>query len=237
MIRKAALSLFVIGASGAYVWGQSTAPSDSTVALPPPASTAPPTRVAIEPRLIVREATGDDNATVDSARSVAPVKVQSIAIDPAELAPKEDASARLSAAGDDDAPATEPPVISAPPSSLAPHPAARRNALPTPIRVSARMTSGRRLNDGRFDGPAIDAFYGLVEIEAVVQGGKLADINVLRYPSDRRVSVAINRRALPILKREAIAAQSANVDFVSGATLTSEAFVESLGSALRQASG
>jgi uncharacterized protein with FMN-binding domain len=59
---------------------------------------------------------------------------------------------------------------------------------------------------------------------------------VLQYPSDRRTSIAINRRALPVLRSEAIAAQSANVDIVSGATLTSEAFIESLGAALREAS-
>jgi uncharacterized protein with FMN-binding domain len=68
-----------------------------------------------------------------------------------------------------------------------------------------------------------------------VQGGWLAGIKVLQYPSDRRTSVAINHQALPMLRSEVVAAQSAKVDIISGATLTSEAFIKSLGGALRQA--
>ena len=104
-----------------------------------------------------------------------------------------------------------------------------------PIQASAAKPH-HGLTDGTFDGPAVDAFYGLVQIEANVQNGKLASIKVLQFPSDRRTSIMINRQALPILRLEAIAAQSASVDIVSGATLTSEAFIESLGAALRQAS-
>ena len=89
--------------------------------------------------------------------------------------------------------------------------------------------------DGSYTGPVADAYYGGVQVQAIVQGGRLAGINVLQYPSDRRTSVVINRQALPILRDEVISAQSANVDIVSGATLTSEAFHQSLGGALRQA--
>jgi uncharacterized protein with FMN-binding domain len=89
--------------------------------------------------------------------------------------------------------------------------------------------------DGTYTGPAVDAYYGLVQIQAVVQGGRLASIEVLRYPSDRRTSVFINRHALPLLRDEVIRAQSAHVDIVSGATLTSRAFMRSLDGALRQA--
>ena len=55
-------------------------------------------------------------------------------------------------------------------------------------------------------------------------------------PSDRRTSVMINRQALPMLRDEVVQAQSANVDVISGATLTSEAFIRSIGGALQQAS-
>jgi uncharacterized protein with FMN-binding domain len=90
--------------------------------------------------------------------------------------------------------------------------------------------------DGSYTGPVADAYYGVVQVQAIVQGGRLAGINVLQYPSDRRTSVVINRQALPMLRDEVISAQSANVDIVSGATLTSEAFIRSLDSALSQAS-
>lgn len=89
--------------------------------------------------------------------------------------------------------------------------------------------------DGEFIGPAINAYYGVVQIQAIVQGGRVARLKVLQYPSDRQTSVAINRQALPMLRDEVIAAQSANVDIISGATLTSAAFIKSLGKALEQA--
>lgn len=89
--------------------------------------------------------------------------------------------------------------------------------------------------DGEFTGPAMNAYYGVVQIQAIVQGGRVARLKVLQYPSDRQTSVAINRQALPMLRDEVIAAQSANVDIISGATLTSAAFIKSLGKALEQA--
>jgi uncharacterized protein with FMN-binding domain len=89
--------------------------------------------------------------------------------------------------------------------------------------------------DGAYTGPAVDAYYGLVQIKAIVQGGRLVGIKVLQYPSDRRTSLMINRQALPMLRDEVVSAQSADVDVISGATLTSEAFIRSINSALRQA--
>ncbi len=97
------------------------------------------------------------------------------------------------------------------------------------------FTPSGQFADGTYNGPAIDAYYGLVQIEAIVQSGQLVDINVLRYPSDRRLSQRINRYALPILRQEVIRAQSANVNIISGATLTSEAFMRSLRTALSAA--
>jgi uncharacterized protein with FMN-binding domain len=103
----------------------------------------------------------------------------------------------------------------------------------TPAVVVAAARSGYA--DGTYTGPTVDAYYGLVQVQAVVQGGRLVNIQVLRYPSDRRTSVYINRHALPLLRDEVIRAQSAHVDIVSGATLTSRAFMRSLDAALRQA--
>lgn len=90
--------------------------------------------------------------------------------------------------------------------------------------------------DGVYTGPTADAYYGLIQIQALVQGGQLAALKVLKYTSDRRTSININRQALPMLRDEAISAQSANVDIISGATLTSRAFIQSLRGALKKAS-
>jgi uncharacterized protein with FMN-binding domain len=80
-----------------------------------------------------------------------------------------------------------------------------------------------------------DAYYGKVQVKAVISGGKIIDVQFLDYPKDRQNSVQVNLRAMPILTREAISIQDANVDTVSGASLTSAAFRESLTAALAQA--
>lgn len=90
-------------------------------------------------------------------------------------------------------------------------------------------------NDGVFTGPAVDAYYGSVQVEALIQSGKLVDVKFLQYPRDQRTSQNINSQAMPYLKSEAIQAQSANVNMISGATFTSKAFRQSLSSALSQA--
>jgi uncharacterized protein with FMN-binding domain len=89
--------------------------------------------------------------------------------------------------------------------------------------------------NGQYTGDVTDAFYGNVQVQATVAGGKITDVTFLQYPSDRSRSININSQAMPYLKQEAIAAQSASVDIVSGATATSQAFISSLASALNQA--
>jgi uncharacterized protein with FMN-binding domain len=91
--------------------------------------------------------------------------------------------------------------------------------------------------DGTYTGPEADAYYGNVQVQVTIQSGKIANVNFLDYPQDRRTSARINSIATPYLVTEAIQAQSADVDIISGATLTSEAFVKSLQVALNQAQG
>lgn len=89
--------------------------------------------------------------------------------------------------------------------------------------------------DGTYVGPSVNAYYGNVKAEAIVSGGKLANVKFLEYPNTHAISVYINSQAMPYLTQEAVQAQSANVNIVSGATFTSQAFIQSLGSALAQA--
>jgi uncharacterized protein with FMN-binding domain len=67
------------------------------------------------------------------------------------------------------------------------------------------------------------------------KGGHLSNFKLLDYPHHTGTSVEINRGALPILVQEMITAQSANIDIVTGATLTSEAFIHSVDGAIHQA--
>ena len=89
--------------------------------------------------------------------------------------------------------------------------------------------------DGRYTGSTADAYYGYIQVLAVISGGKLTDVQFLQYPNDNPNSSYINSQAKPYLKQEAIQAQSANVNIVSGATDTSQAFIQSLSDALNRA--
>jgi uncharacterized protein with FMN-binding domain len=89
--------------------------------------------------------------------------------------------------------------------------------------------------DGQYTGSTVDAFYGFIQVLAVINGGKLTDVQFLQHPSDNPNSISINSQAMPYLKQEAIQAQSANVNIISGATDTSQAFIQSLSSALNSA--
>jgi uncharacterized protein with FMN-binding domain len=89
--------------------------------------------------------------------------------------------------------------------------------------------------DGTYTGPSADAYYGNIQMQLSFKGGQLSNFKLLDYPHHTGTSIEINRQALPILVQEMIAAQSGNVDIVTGATLTSQAFINSVGGAFRQA--
>jgi uncharacterized protein with FMN-binding domain len=96
---------------------------------------------------------------------------------------------------------------------------------PTPVTIG-------RYKDGSYNGSVADAFYGLLQVRAIIKGGKITDVQFLQYPNDQRESIQVNSASNPILRSEAIQAQSANVDTVTGATQSSAAFKESLAAAL-----
>lgn len=106
---------------------------------------------------------------------------------------------------------------------------------PAQIKTPTPAVAKGQYRDGTYTGSAVDATYGTVQVAAVISSGRLSDVNFLSYPNDRQHSVQVSSYALPILKQEAIAVQSASVDAVSGASYTSAAFMESLGAALNQA--
>ncbi len=103
------------------------------------------------------------------------------------------------------------------------------------VTPKASATSGSLYKDGSYTGSVADAQWGYVQVKAVITNGKITDVQFLQYPSDRNRSVYINSIADPQLTSEAIQAQNANVDIVTGATDSSEAFIQSLTDALSQA--
>jgi len=129
------------------------------------------------------------------------------------------------------------PVI-APKSLASSSPSSGTSINPTPNSSGSMMNHGQMMGgykDGSYTGDSVDAFYGYVQVKAVISGGKISDVKFLDYPHDRNNSIRINNIAMPYLTQEAVSAQNANVDIISGATATSEAFQQSLQSALSQA--
>lgn len=96
-------------------------------------------------------------------------------------------------------------------------------------------TTQAKYKDGTYVGDVADAFYGNIQVQVTIAGGQITDVQFLQYPNDRSTSIEINTQAMPLLKQEAIQAQSANVSGVSGASATSGAFIQSLQSALNKA--
>jgi uncharacterized protein with FMN-binding domain len=103
------------------------------------------------------------------------------------------------------------------------------------VTPNATQAPGSLYRDGSYTGSVADAQWGVVQVQAVIQNGKITDVQFLQYPNDRNRSIEINSYADPQLTSEAIQAQSANVDVVTGATDSSDAFIQSLSDALAQA--
>ena len=105
----------------------------------------------------------------------------------------------------------------------------------TPGTTNTPGTPGSLYKDGSYTGSVADAQWGYIQVKAIISNGKITDVQFLQYPNERDRSIMINSYADPQLTSEAIAAQSANVDAITGATDTSQAFIQSLSDALSQA--
>ncbi len=84
-------------------------------------------------------------------------------------------------------------------------------------------------------GPALVTPFSAIQVEATLKDGKLVGIETVALSGDGPHTDALNARAEPILREEALRAGSADVDVVSGATSTSEIWLESLRGAIRKA--
>jgi len=113
-----------------------------------------------------------------------------------------------------------------------PHtPAVQPAAATTPTTATTAPTktaSGARTATGT----AVDTQYGAAQVRVTVKGAKITDIEALQLQGNDPRSLQISSSAEPILKQEALAKQSADIDAVSGATYTSDSYTQSLQSAL-----
>ena len=99
--------------------------------------------------------------------------------------------------------------------------------------VAANPAPASKGVSGTFVGPSVDANYGNVQVQITVKDGKIVDATALQAPSGR--NDRWTKMALPILKKQTLAAQSANIQGASGASYTSYGWYTSLQGALAKA--
>jgi len=100
---------------------------------------------------------------------------------------------------------------------------------------SSSGSAGRSSSTKTVTGSVASTQWGPVQVELTVSGGKITKVSVLQYPSGNPEDEEINDYALPILVQETTDQQSAGIDMVSGATVTSTGYIQSLQSAIDQA--
>lgn len=125
-------------------------------------------------------------------------------------------------------------AVAKPKSSVVAQASASPKASASASPASGSSSSSGKYKDGSYTGTAANTIYGTVQVQAVVSSGKISTINFVQMPSGGESS-DVTSMAEPKLQQEAVSAQSAQVDTVSGATQTSEGFEQSLSSALSQA--
>ncbi len=88
------------------------------------------------------------------------------------------------------------------------------------------------LNSGTFTGDAVSTQWGMVQVQIAISNGTITAAKALQYPNENSKDQRINAYAIPQLNSQVTAAQSANIDGVSGATVTSNGYLQSLQSAI-----
>jgi len=96
-------------------------------------------------------------------------------------------------------------------------------------------SSAARSSTATYTGGVADTRWGPVQVEITVQGGKITASRAVQYPQNNNRDFMINSYALPILDQEVVQQQSASIDTISGATVTSDGYLQSLQSAIDQA--
>ena len=116
------------------------------------------------------------------------------------------------------------------PSATTGQPTGGGSATPAPNAGNSPVASSQTA-----DGDAVETRYGIVQVQVTVSGTKIENVKLLQLTAFDGRSAEINSQAAPILVQETISAQSAQIDTVSGATYTSDGYLQSLQSALDRA--
>jgi len=99
--------------------------------------------------------------------------------------------------------------------------------------AAAEPTTGAAAKaGGTYAGSVVQTRFGAVQVQITVKAGAITDVEALQLTDDDRKSIQISNRAAPLLKAEVLAAQSADVQTIGGATVTSDAYLSSLQAAI-----
>ena len=131
-------------------------------------------------------------------------------------------------------PSAKATTKAAPNKSSAPTNSASNNATaatPTPVKTTA--VPATQSASGTFTGDSIDVRYGFVQVKITVENGKITDAQAVKSPTGR--NDRYTQMSVPVLRQRTLAAQSANISGVSGASFTSYGWYTSLVSALAKA--
>ncbi|MGW4320111.1 FMN-binding protein [Streptomyces sp. NPDC004684] len=130
--------------------------------------------------------------------------------------------------------------------ALKPHTPPQIAAAPAPAASAGASAPGGAAGSGgttgstgtkTVTGESAQTRWGPVQVRITLEGGRITDVTAVVYPTENPRDQEINSYAIPELRREALAAQSADIDSVSGATYTSDGYRTSLQSALDSATG
>lgn len=119
------------------------------------------------------------------------------------------------------------------PAGATPTTPTKSTAAGTPTRAPSPSTT--TIAARTYAGQAVQTQYGVVQVAATVQNGKITNVRFLQLTAYDDRSQQINSFAAPVLLQETLSAQSSQIDSVSGATYTSAGYEQSLQSALDQA--
>lgn len=108
------------------------------------------------------------------------------------------------------------------------------SASATPSATASAPAASAASGTTTVTGSAVDTRYGPVQVKVTFSGTTITAVDTVQYPSESGRDVEINSQALPILQQETLSKQSAQIDTVSGATYTSEGYIQSLQSAIDQ---
>jgi uncharacterized protein with FMN-binding domain len=100
---------------------------------------------------------------------------------------------------------------------------------------SATATTAAASSDGTWTGSSVNTRFGSVQVSVTISGGQITEVTPLHLTDADGRSVQISNQAAPMIRKEVLAAQSAQVSNIGGATYTTQAYLQSLQSALDQA--